>query len=404
MENYAIYSHEADFEAILQTLKSSFPKAQYDFSESEGFKQINVTIKGGLFSTKQILKIHYRQRTVLSHRLEQVTCAMTHQLVGLYNFVENILPLFDDLPVKSLLQRKIETINSEFIFIVEPKMSDKFLQLFKNLTTQFDAIVFAQPHLSISQSNVPHFLDKSLQLIMDVKGKVGNSKLEVKIKSNYFDPPAPPRPDQMLRKKHSEAFLAAHQVVVNAHLPPVASAETVRLRLQKEVIERTYALTLIAAAGEGVAKADLENVKKGLNINGLSPFEQQLYNKNVLSDAERLTATWRYEGLNLMLWALKFTDTLAYPSGICDVGKIVGIVIHQSRTAFETHAALRTKEELLDELDKIYRMNWACVNARLKGQIPSGGLDGGVVYERHYALNWLTCYENQDWDYISTHT
>jgi hypothetical protein len=27
-----------------------------------------------------------------------------------------------------------------------------------------------------------------------------------------------------------------------------------------------------------------------------------------------------------------------------------------------------------------------------------------VVYERHYALNWLTGYMDQDWDDISTDT
>jgi hypothetical protein len=49
-------------------------------------------------------------------------------------------------------------------------------------------------------------------------------------------------------------------------------------------------------------------------------------------------------------------------------------------------------------------MNWACVNARVKGEAPSAGLNQSVVYERHYALNWLIKYMDQEWDKVSTDT
>jgi hypothetical protein len=67
-------------------------------------------------------------------------------------------------------------------------------------------------------------------------------------------------------------------------------------------------------------------------------------------------------------------------------------------------ADLRPQSELLSAADLIYRYHWAVVDARLKGQEPPAGLEGAVVYERHYALNWLIGYSGPDWDDISTDT
>jgi hypothetical protein len=61
-------------------------------------------------------------------------------------------------------------------------------------------------------------------------------------------------------------------------------------------------------------------------------------------------------------------------------------------------------DQILDQADLIYRYHWAVVDARVKGKQPPAGLDPGIVYERHYALNWLIRYSDQEWDDISTDT
>ena len=48
-------------------------------------------------------------------------------------------------------------------------------------------------------------------------------------------------------------------------------------------------------------------------------------------------------------------------------------------------------------------MDWACVDARIKG-VQITEIHSGVVYERHYALNWLINYRNQEWDDVSCDT
>lgn len=49
-------------------------------------------------------------------------------------------------------------------------------------------------------------------------------------------------------------------------------------------------------------------------------------------------------------------------------------------------------------------MHWTCVEARLRQQEVSGGLDCSVVFERHYPLNWLVNVYGDDWDRVRTDT
>jgi hypothetical protein len=82
----------------------------------------------------------------------------------------------------------------------------------------------------------------------------------------------------------------------------------------------------------------------------------------------------------------------------------VGSIAGRSEFEFRAQATLRTTADILDGLDLVYRCSWACVNSRVTGQAIPGGLAPSVVYEWHYALNWLTNYENQPWDEVRTDT
>lgn len=106
-----------------------------------------------------------------------------------------------------------------------------------------------------------------------------------------------------------------------------------------------------------------------------------------------------------MLWALGYVDELGAPTELCNVSKDVGYLQQKdSFGQFLSDATLRSKSELLDEADLIYRYNWVCVNSRIKGESAPAGLNPGVAYERHRALNWLICYLDQDWDEVRTDT
>ena len=187
-------------------------------------------------------------------------------------------------------------------------------------------------------------------------------------------------------------------------LPCTASSEDANFRSLTEVIDRAYALLVIAVKGEGVEQEHVMRTVEAKKIDSFSPNEKHLLQAENLTDQERAIATWRNESLYTMLWALGKMNNLKYPSDICDVKEVVSQIFHPSREEFENSVALRGQSELLDELDKTYRMNWACVDARIKGEEVSGNLNPSVVYERHYTLNWLSGNQNQDWDDVKTHT
>ena len=49
-------------------------------------------------------------------------------------------------------------------------------------------------------------------------------------------------------------------------------------------------------------------------------------------------------------------------------------------------------------------MHWITTDARVNPNAQKTSLVPGVVLERHYALSWLVCFENADWDDVDTPT
>lgn len=57
-----------------------------------------------------------------------------------------------------------------------------------------------------------------------------------------------------------------------------------------------------------------------------------------------------------------------------------------------------------DRQDLIFRYDWACVEARIHGKELTA-VSGDIVFEWHYALNWLVGAEGiTDWDEVRTTT
>jgi hypothetical protein len=402
MQIFTLYFHTPDYDGIMARVKQAFPKANLSPFAENGTRGILVALKGGFFSRKESLKVSYREREKPSYHLRDADCPVGQQLRGMYNYVAS-LPA-GDAKQQSLLLNKIETVNAELSLMATPQLTDNFKGLLFELAQAYDAFIFAQAATPISKSPVQHFLDKEGHLLIDIEGHTGNGTVNISINAQYFDDQQPASPEQEARKKRSEDFLSEHGILINVNLPCVSSEEVVTTRNKQAIIERAYALTLLAAKGEGVPIEHLEKAKNDLAINGLSPEESRLYTAPELTDQQKANATWRYESLQVLLWALGLVESLPYPSAICDVSPLVELVIRQSREAFESSIAVRSTTDILDELDKTYRMHWACVQARLTRQQPGGDINSSIVYERHYALNWLTHYMDQEWDDVSTDT
>lgn len=211
--------------------------------------------------------------------------------------------------------------------------------------------------------------------------------------------------DQLIRKKRSEGELWKHGIIVNEYLPCIESEKNTEIRTKDEITNRALALCFVALKGEGLQGKRLEKLKVKYNINDkLSPKEKNFSENSNASYQNIADATWRYESLWVMLWALCYLDKLDYPSELCDPGKAVGIISKYSEVEFKFKAKVRSKSEILDEADLIYRFHWSCVNSQLQNDNFPDDLDLRVVSERHYSLNWLINAFNEEWDNVSTDT
>jgi hypothetical protein len=207
------------------------------------------------------------------------------------------------------------------------------------------------------------------------------------------------------RKRRSETILAAEGVPFIAHLPRTGSLNETRFRPTAEVAERALSLVFVSLMGDS---GDYELVSRLVDEWSvrphLTPAERRFIESRAPTMHDRTQFSWRYEALWVLVWALGFTDEVGRPDHIVDVPTLVQIILDQGPDGFRANARLREGGEILDLLDLTYRYHWAVVDARLNGREAPAGLNGGVVMERHYALNWLTCYADQDWDDVSTDT
>lgn len=209
-------------------------------------------------------------------------------------------------------------------------------------------------------------------------------------------------PDALARRERNRERLASLEIKVPEHLPPVVGKAEARVRDPEEVARRALALTVVAVRAESVSRGEplpLE-IFPPVALTGLSPREKAFLQQESSDDA--VPMVWRYEALLTLLWALGHFPELPDPTAICDVCAVAGLVRAQGEDLLK--ARLRPATELLDELDRAYRLHWAVRQARLKGREPPGGLIPGVVLERHYALNWLFRFEEADWDRVDTPT
>jgi hypothetical protein len=209
------------------------------------------------------------------------------------------------------------------------------------------------------------------------------------------------------RRAHSEAYCKAHNIPVysNPNSLFIDDDQEVTIRTKDEVVNRALALCYIGLKSEGLeqSKLDLINAKYEIS-DKLTAAEKEYVNAKQPTEQQKTDANWRYEGLHVTLWALGFIKELAYPDQLCNVAQDVKIIHDLTEEEFRSKAKLRSKKEILDQADLILRLDWACVDARVNNKPAPGKMDKGVVYERHYALNWLINFMNQEWDKVTTDT
>jgi hypothetical protein len=402
-----IYSHYLGFDRIVDLLKQRYPKSVLTLGNLDEFHTAELEIKGGLFSSSSKLKIGYRQRQKPSYQLlQEDVCPLSQNLKGLYGFVSSLPSMNEN--IKQLFLQKITTINCEFSIIQEQGQTKDLKGFIYTISQTFDAFLFVQPNTMISRSNGQHLLDKNLKLIIDGLGNCEIAELELKVDSNYFElEQTPVLEDQKSRRQKSEIICNEYNIPIykNPNSLFVESETNVKIRTKDEVVDRAIALCYMELISERPEKELLEKFSAKYNVKPkLSQLESEFADKENPSEQDLANANWRAESYHTLLWSLSIIDNINFPTDICNIGEDVRLLFSKTEQEFRNSTKLRTKEEILDKADLILRLNWACVNARVKNEPAPSGLNPSVVYERHYALNWLIHHLNQEWDNITTNT
>ncbi|WP_139492700.1 DUF4272 domain-containing protein [Brevibacillus dissolubilis] len=216
------------------------------------------------------------------------------------------------------------------------------------------------------------------------------------------------------RKERSMELLRAQGIPVIDHLPVIAGDEEAVIRSKNEIVQRAIALCLIAVyAGNLAEDGKIQEGRKVIQAiiqqywaeGFFTEKEEEFFTDDHLEQTGIIQMAWMYECYWVLLWALGFVEELNFPGQICDVQAAVNTLRHAGNyDGFYRKASVRSKEDILNQADLIYRYHWACVNARVNNQPVPGDLDAGVVMERHRAFNWLIRYMDADWDDVRTDT
>ena len=207
------------------------------------------------------------------------------------------------------------------------------------------------------------------------------------------------------RKKASLQILNREKVPYIKHLRNLPDDDFFTLRPLEEVVKRAIALNLISRRADGESAEWFTEKVTQYQLEEVISEEENIFNEDdspedyiLIMFSQRMEACW------LLLWALRLLPDLSRPDNFASAGRANEIVDSRSIDQFLIEAKLRSKSEILDALDLHFRYHWAVVDAELYGKKSPTGLKPDVVYQRHYALNWLTQYREQEWDEITTDT
>ena len=246
-------------------------------------------------------------------------------------------------------------------------------------------------------------------LILSSDGKSDFNEYTPIGNADYINSTAEMSPADEARRQRNIAALEEKGIPFIRHLPLAASEAEAAIRSPLEVAERLVAMFAVCvyseARGAGESWQDCQKyLATGDGILGgrldelLTPNEKAYLAQHQPDQQLIVNFSWRYECCHVLMWALGLIDELGYPESTCNVSALAGLLFGQK------NIKMRTKDEVLDAADLILRYDWACVDARINSRPMPANLDGGVVYEWHYAFNWLIGYMNADWDNISTDT
>lgn len=207
------------------------------------------------------------------------------------------------------------------------------------------------------------------------------------------------------RKLITEKFLGEIGIPFIEHLPTIEEESETVLRTAQEIAERIIILSYLCYIGE-VEEDKLDVVKylkKEKLWDSVTPIEKkQFLTTSKFEQQELINISWKAECIWILLWTIKKIEVLEMPTDEIQIEDFIELLPDFMETTkhFIETSQLRYKSEILDQSDLLYRLHWAAKNDKSHEL----SINRSIIQERHYAINWVTCYENLNWDEITVDT
>ena len=204
------------------------------------------------------------------------------------------------------------------------------------------------------------------------------------------------------RKSQSESQLKKLKAPIISELPLLEEEAEAKLRDAKDVAQRILILTYLNVASEDEAsKEEIVGFLKNKHLwDAVSPKEKKLFEKPRLSEIESLSIAWQAEAVKCLLWSIQKINNLDLPFEEADINHLLDTLPEFFSDPYEfiQEAELRPTSEILDMSDFLYRLHSSILEID-EEKLESLRINFNIVYERHYAINWLT-YFAEGWDEI----
>ena len=214
-----------------------------------------------------------------------------------------------------------------------------------------------------------------------------------------------------IRRAKSIEILKKHDVNIPAEMPVQIRESKAKLRDSEEILDRLVALFACALKAQAYTSSAREisaphvfvanAVKRLDNQYGVSRLFTSKEADYIVRGREIQHSAFklRMESCQVLLWALGLIN-IGWPSERADAESLLRIIRDADTEMLLKIAKPRPVSTVLSMHDVIFRLHSICVRTD-EETLKAMNIDHDVVYERHYALNWLLTADGiTDWDMV----
>ena len=174
-----------------------------------------------------------------------------------------------------------------------------------------------------------------------------------------------------------------------------------KIRTPQEVAKRMLVLIGVFQAATGRDKKTIIQILKENQLwSEVSEIEKKfLETSDDESKFISLQYSWRSESVYILLWALNKYDFQEIPKNEGNLDQIRDLLKENEffKKINMKNAQFRSTNEIYNILDELKKLNWEIRDAYIDKKQSPNDYHPSIIYEWHYALNWLTK-PDEEWD------